>query len=173
MSDKENKEQIDTKKEIIVQKTEKKLNKKKFFISLSVFVLVIYSIYIYILSRPLITENFYCSYSNKFNKITCTQTGDVVPPWLQLDNNQYLMKLIIYHDNKNYRVLNMVDKEFIVDMNRKFIYELKEQTFFDWIDFKKYLYNAKTNNWGSVILYCSENNLTENICKQMKKQYKK
>lgn len=83
------------------------------------------------------------------------------------------MKLIIYHDNKNYRVLNMVDKEFIVDMNRKFIYELKEQTFFDWIDFKKYLYNAKTNNWGSVILYCSENNLTENIYKQMKKQYKK
>ena len=74
-----------------------------------------------------------------------------------------------------YKVMNMTDKIFIPDMNRKFIYELQEQTFEDWINFKRYVtsQNFKYNNWGSVILYCSEDKLQDEICKKLKKQYKK
>ena len=164
-------------------KIKRKFNLKIIFISLCLFIGFVYLIYVYVISIPLKAENLYCNYSGKFNKITCTQTGDVVPEWLQVDDNQFLkylgigseytMKLIISHDKKDYKVMNMTDKEFISGMNRKFIYELKEQTFNDWIDFKKYALKASTSNWGSIVLYCSEDNLKEDICKQMKKQYKK
>ena len=144
-----------------------------------------YLFYIYLLSLPLKNDDIYCEYKGKFNKIVCTQTGDVVPAWLQIDDNQFLkylgigneysMKLVLSHNNKDYKVLEMTDKVFITDMHRKFIYELKEQTYGDWLDFKKYttLQGCKTSNWGSIILYCSENNLQEDICKRLKKQYKK
>ena len=167
------------------EKTKKEFNKKKFFTIFGIVVLFIYGFYIYLLSLPLKNDDIYCEYKGKFNKIVCTQTGDVVPAWLQIDDNQFLkylgigseysMKLVLSHSNKDYKVLDMTDKVFITDMNRKFIYELKEQTFGDWLDFKKYtvLQGCKTNNWGSVILYCSESNMQDDVCKKLKKQYKK
>lgn len=167
------------------EQPKKKLNKKKFFTIFGIVVLLVYGFYIYLLSLPLKNDDIYCEYKGKFNKIVCTQTGDVVPAWLQIDDNQFLkylgigneysMKLVLSHNNKDYKVLEMTDKVFITDMHRKFIYELKEQTYGDWLDFKKYttLQGCKTSNWGSIILYCSENNLQEDICKRLKKQYKK
>ncbi len=167
------------------EKPKKKFNKKKFFIIFGIVILLIYGFYIHLLSMPLKSDDIYCEYKGKFNKIVCTQTGDVVPAWLQLDDNQFLkylgigseysMKLVFSHNNRDYRVFDMTDKVFITDMNRKFIYEQKEQTYRDWLDFKRYtmLQGYRYSNWGSVILYCSENNLQEDVCKKLKKQYKK
>ena len=167
------------------EKPKKKINKKKFFIILGIVILLIYGFYIYLLALPLKWNNLYCEYKGNFNKIICTQTGDIVPNWLQLDNNpfleylgingEYSMKLIISHDYRDYKVLNMTNKAFITDMSRKFIYELKEQNFGDWLNFKRYtiFHNCKINNYGSVILFCSENSLQEEVCKKIKKQYKK
>ena len=167
------------------EKPKKKFNIKKFFIIVGIIILLVYGFFIYLLALPLKDDTIYCEYKGKFNKIVCTQTGDIVPAWLELDDNQYLkylglgsnysMKLIISHDNKDYKVLDMTDKTFITDMNRKFTYELKEQTFKNWLDFKMYtaVHGYKINNWGSVILYCSEDNLENDICKKLKKQYKK
>ena len=69
----------------------------------------------------------------------------------------------------------MSKKELIPGLNRKFVYELNEQTFNDWIKFKTFTEKEETSysNWGSVILYCPESNLKDDICKRLKKQYKK
>lgn len=52
----------------------------------------------------------------------------------------------------------MSKKELIPGLNRKFVYELNEQTFNDWIKFKTFTEKEGTSysNWSSVILYCSE-----------------
>ncbi len=167
------------------EQPKKKFNSRNLFVFIGIIILFVCGFCIYILSMPINTEDLYCEYKGKFNKIICTQTGDVVPAWLQIDDNQFLkylgigseysMKLVLSHNNKDYKVLEMIDKVFITDMNRKFIYELKEQTFKDWIKFKKYtvIQGCKTSNWGSIVLYCSEENMEEDICKKLKKQYKK
>lgn len=140
---------------------------------------------LYFLSLPFKSENVSCKYKSKYNKIECTQTGDLVPDWLNLDNvdlldylglgTNYSMKKIFKHNKKDYIVLNMSKKELIPGLNRKFVYELNEQTFNDWIKFKTFTEKEETSysNWGSVILYCSESNLKDDICKRLKKQYKK
>ena len=165
------------------KKKDKKCIIKIVFLSVFTAILLIYGLYIYILSRPLKDADLYCYYKGKFNKIVCVQTGDVVPEWLEIEDNAFLkylgidssysMKLVLSHSNSNYRTLNMVKKEFIKGMNRKFIYELPEQTFKDWINFKKYTFGCNVNNWGSVVLYCSDSNMENDICKRMKKQHNK
>ena len=163
----------------------KKLFRIKFFAIFIATLLFFYSVFIFLLSMPLKTEDLVCKYQGKFDKITCTQTGDIVPEWLQIEDNQFLkylgiannytMKLILSHDSKEYKALEMTDKIFVTGLNRKFIYEIKEQTFSDWLAFKQYSIfgDCKTSNWGSVILYCSDNNLKDDICKKLKKQYRK
>ena len=44
-------------------------------------------IYMYVASRPLKSENLSCEYKDKQDKIVCTQMGDVVPEWLDLNKN--------------------------------------------------------------------------------------
>jgi len=186
MENEENKAEMPNEnEEFNIQSKENRSNKKNCFLFICIICFLIYGLYIFILSRPLKGDDLYCKYKGKYNKIVCTQTGDVVPEWLQLDNNPFLrylgisdnysMKLIISHNNKDYIILNMAQKEFITDLNRKFIYELKEQTFRDWLDFKRYtaLQGFEYSNWGSVALYCSESNLKDEVCKKIKKQYKK
>lgn len=147
--------------------------------------LITFGVIIFNNSRILHFDSFdvTCQYKAKFNKIVCTQIGDVVPEWLDLDDapllkylgggdSVYTMKLIFSHSNKDYKVLNMTDREFIKDRNRKFIYELKEQTYGDWIEFKRYTQTGSIGNWGSILLYCSEDNLKDDICKRMKKNHK-
>lgn len=162
--------------------------KKYIFVPLFIILIIIgiiFGVYLFNKSKsfdiPL--YDFSCNYNAKFNKITCTQIGDVVPAWLDLDDvpllkyldggdSVYTMKLIISKSNRDYIVLNMTDKEFIRDRNRKFIYELKEQTYSDWAKLKNYVRTGNISNWGSIVLYCSENNLKEDICKRMKKNHR-
>lgn len=158
---------------------------KWFYINLFIALLVIVGFTLYFLSLPFKSENVSCKYKSKYNKIECIQTGDIVPNWLNLDNvdflnylgleTNYSMKIIFEHNKQDYIVLNMSKKELIPGLNRKFVYELNEQTFNDWIKFKTFTEKEGTrySNWGSVILYCSESNLKEDVCKRLKKQYKK
>ncbi len=130
-----------------------------------------------ILIAPFTDKDLYCEFSPKFNKFTCIQTGDIVPKWFDINENglfgaKYSMKLVIKNKNNNYKTLEMTDGVFIPDLQRKFIYEVKEQTMWDYIKFKNSLINNSRYNWGSVALYCSENNLSEQICKNMKKYNK-
>ncbi len=147
--------------------------------------LIILSISLYNQSKTFYISSWdvTCEYNSKFHKITCTQIGDVVPAWLDLDDapilkylgggsGGYTMKLVLSHSNRDYKVLNMTDKEFIRDRNRKFIYELKEQTYSDWAELKRYAKTGTVSNWGSIVLYCSEDNLTDDICKRMKKNHR-
>lgn len=78
---------------------------------------------LYFLSLPFKSENVSCKYKSKYNKNECTQTGDLVPDWLNLDNvglldylglgTNYSMKKIFKHNKKDYIVLNMSKKELI------------------------------------------------------------
>ena len=45
-------------------------------------------IYMYVGSRPIKGEDFTCVYKEKQDKIVCTQIGDVVPKWLDIDLNK-------------------------------------------------------------------------------------
>ncbi len=137
---------------------------------------------LYIISLPISGDNLYCEYKGKFNKIRCVQTGDIVPDWLDLDENtigtlfdgkvNYSMLLIFTQDSEKYITLKMVDKVFVTDLRRKFIYEKTEQTLEDYSKFKNFVSTSKMSNWGSIALYCSNSNLSENICKELKKNHK-
>ncbi len=127
----------------------------------------------YILALPMKKDDdLTCLYSNKYNKITCTQIGDIVPTWFDLYGSNHSMLLILKKDSSDYITLNMTDKVFIEGLNRKFIYTKHEQTLKDFIKLKFYSMNSSMSNWGSVALYCSENNLNDDICKKMKKYNK-
>lgn len=181
----ENEENKIEKSEAIINETKLKQNWKKFakyfLISLSV-LFVGRLIRNYIISLPISDNDLYCEYKGKFNKIVCLQTGDVVPKWFDLGDNvsnglfnekiDYSMLLIFKKADGRYATMKMVDKVFVTDLPRKFIYEKKEQTLNDYAIFKDYVYNGKMSNWGSVALYCSDKNLNEQTCKDMKKQHK-
>ncbi len=140
-------------------------------------------IYMYIGSRPIKSEDVSCVYKEKQDKIVCTQTGEVVPEWLNIDLNSkgglfgadnYSMLLIFSKDKEDYVSMNMKDAVFITGMNRKFVFEADEQTLSDYIRFKNYVKTGIKNNWGSTILYCSETNLSSHdVCKEAKRLYKK
>ena len=140
-------------------------------------------IYMYVGSRPIKGEDFTCVYKEKQDKIVCTQIGDVVPKWLDIDLNKtgglfggdnYSMLLFFSKDNKDYVSLKMKDGVFVEGMNRKFIYEMEEQTLSDYVRFKSYVKNGKIGNWGSSILYCSEKNVqSSDVCKEAKRRYRK
>jgi len=131
-----------------------------------------------VLIAPFVDRDLRCEYSPKFNKFTCTQTGDVVPKWLNINDsnifgaNTYSMKLVIVPKDKNYKTIEMTDLIFITDLPRKFIYEVKEQTAWDYFKFKTMLSTSDRSNWGSTSLYCSESNLQDSVCKNMKKYSK-
>ncbi len=137
-------------------------------------------IYMYVASRPLKSENLSCEYKDKQDKIVCTQMGDVVPEWLDLNKNMifgsnspYAMHLVFSKGNNNYVSMKMSDYIFIAGLNRKIIYELKDQSLEDFIRFKNFVKSSEMSNFGSVLLYCSENNLSEAACKNMKRNYRK
>ena len=146
--------------------------------------LIVLGITIYNNSKVLYIPSYdvTCKYQPKFNKIICTQIGDVVPAWLDIDgapllkylggDSAYTMQLVLSHSNRDYKVLNMTDMVFIKDRNRKFIYELKEQSHEDWVELKKYAQTGSIGNWGSVVLYCSEDNLKDDVCIRMKKNHR-
>ncbi len=139
-------------------------------------------IYMYIGSRPIKGEDFSCVYKEKQDKIVCTQTGDVVPKWLDVDLNNkdglfggdnYSMLLIFSKDDKDYVSLKMKDGVFVEGMNRKFIYEAEEQSLSDYIRFKNYVKTGNMSNWGSSILYCSDKNVQSNdVCKEAKRRHR-
>ncbi|HNW25698.1 MAG TPA: hypothetical protein PLG15_00830 [Candidatus Gastranaerophilaceae bacterium] len=151
-------------------------------ITLAILLTVGFLLRLYIMTLPINGDDIYCEYKGKFNKIVCVQTGDIVPDWLDLDdsisrglfggNVDYSMRLIFAKDTNMYTSLKMVDKVFVTDLRRKFIYEKAEQTLSDYIKFKKFVLGSKMSNWGSVVLYCSNSNLTEDVCKQMKSRHK-
>lgn len=176
MENEEVKENVETNKP-------KKANRKFLLLGIIITFLLVISIVIrIILILPIAVGNdFYCEYSPKFNKYTCIQTGDDVPEWLNLNTNVlsrilgdsgYSMDLLITKENGDYRTLKMTDSVFITNMKRKFIYEKKEQSVWDYFRFKQYLTNSKISNWGSIVLYCSETNLKDDVCKNMKKYNK-
>lgn len=149
--------------------------KKKVIIS-SVLVLIFAIAVIQVLTMPIKSENIRCDYSTVFAKSTCVQQGDIVPSWLKLNdlsflggNTNYTMQMIIKNTDKDYRVLNMTDMVLIPDLPRKFIYEKKEQTMWDFFLLKMALTFGEISNWGSQVLYCSENNLEQEACKEMKR----
>lgn len=150
-------------------------------LSISIFIFIIYIF----ISRPISNKDndIFCEYKGKFNKIICTQIGDMVPKWLDLDasnllansfniNNPYNMYLVLQNKNGDYITMSMADKVFIPDMKRKIIYELKEQTLLDYIHFKNFVSQSQASNYGSIILFCSETNLKDNVCKNLKNKYK-
>jgi len=140
-------------------------------------------IYMYIGSRPVKRDDVACVYKEKQDKIVCVQTGDIVPDWLDLNQNMlkgifgsdtYSMYLIFSKDNKDYIAMKMVDNVFVSGMNRKFIYETAEQSLSDYIRFKNYAVTGEISNWGSSILYCSDKNLSKNdICSDIKRNHRK
>lgn len=155
---------------------------KRILYYLCVAVLVCIIIYIYIAARPFKTDEVSCEYKTKQNKIVCTQTGDVVPEWLDINiekagvfgGNNYSMLLLFSKDNKDYVSIKMKDGVFVNGMHRKFIYEAEDQNLKDYIRFKSYAKNGKMNNWGSSILYCSELNLSSNdTCREAKRRYRR
>lgn len=182
----ENKENKVEESKLIIDETKPKRNWKKFakYFSISLGALLVIGVLlrIYIVSLPISGNGLYCEYKGKFNKIVCIQTGDVVPKWLDLSDNvvnglfggkiDYSMLLIFKKADGRYATMKMVDKTFVTNLPRKFIYEKHEQTLNDYALFKDYVYNGEMSNWGSVVLYCSDTNLTDKICKDMKKQYK-
>lgn len=117
-----------------------------------------------------------CDFSSKFNKFTCIQIGEVVPDWFDInkkDLSNLMMKLIIEDQkHKTYSTIDMTDCILIPGYRRKFIYEVKEQTLADFHSFKKALHKGKKVNWGSLELYCSDDNQNESVCKTMKKYHK-
>lgn len=178
----ENEEKIVGQEELSNNKCCKKTTVKVLLVlllSLVVFCLI----YLYVVSLPVSVDNLYCSYKGKFNKIVCVQTGDIVPEWLDIDENvlsnifgpnyKYSMKLIFSQSETDYIALDMGNKIFVQGLSRKIIYEKPEQTFIDWYHFKKFIGKSKISNWGAIVLYCSDKNLSEDICKNLKKQYKK
>lgn len=138
-------------------------------------------IYMYVASRPFETDEISCKYKEKQDKIVCTQTGDVVPEWLDININgglfgsdNYSMRLIFSKDNKDYVSMKMKDAVFVAGMHRKFIYEAEDQSLRDYINFKKFAKTGKMNNWGSSILYCSDLNISSHdVCREAKRRYRK
>lgn len=156
----------------------KKSNKNAILYGVIIPLIIVFLVAIrLVLIAPFSDRDLHCQYSAKFNKLTCTQIGDIVPKWLDTNDSsifgsKYSMKLVIKNKDGNYKTLDMTDSVFIPDLQRKFIYELKEQTIWDYLNFKKDLATSSRYNWGSVALYCSENNLKEQVCKDMKKYNK-
>jgi len=157
------------------QKEKLKFNKKVIIFGLILPLFMVAFIIRLILIAPFVDRDLRCEYSPKFNKFTCIQTGDVVPKWLNINDsnifgaNNYSMKLVVVSKDKDYKTLEMTDFVFITDLPRKFIYEVKEQTIWDYFKFKTMLGTNERSNWGSTALYCSESNLQDSVCKNMKK----
>lgn len=145
-----------------------------------VFLLLITTAYI-VVSAPITTKtgDLQCKYNNISHKILCTQIGDIVPKWLDLNaggflgvNPDYMMELIFQKNNDDYISMHMIDRVFVEGLNRKIIYALNDKSLLDYWKFKTYIREARTNNYGSIVLFCSENNLENDVCKNMKKYHK-
>lgn len=138
-------------------------------------IIVVLGVFLYMLAiSPLktTTDNLQCEYNNISHQILCTQVGDVVPQWLDLKTgilpDNYSMDLIFKKSNNDYIAMHMIDKVFITDLNRKMIFALDNKNLLDYLKFKSYVLDATTNNYGSVVLFCSDNNLNSDVCKKMK-----
>lgn len=151
--------------------------KKSFIILLStilVLVLLVIAYNIALLPTKSSDKNIVCEYNGVAHKIVCTQTGDIIPEWYSensLFSGSYQMQFLFKKSETDYIALNMSDKVLVKGLARKFIYYIEDKNVFDFIKFKQYVSNAEQSNWGSVILYCSDDYLEEDVCKDMKNAY--
>ena len=68
-------------------------------------------------------------------------------------NSPYAMHLVFSKGNNNYVSMKMSDYIFIAGLNRKIIYELKDQSLEDFIRFKNFVKSSEMSNFWFCSFY--------------------